>query len=321
MISGLIIARDNEETIARAISSLKAVCDEIIILDTGSTDRTPDISTANGAKVFFSGWYDDFSKARNEAIDYCSGDIIITIDSDEELVLADKKSIVDAFEMVLVGGLECSIKNILGQGQTATTHTYTRIFRNLKEIRYTGKIHEQIRPSIELAGLKIVPANDLHILHFGYAENKPERITRNRSLLVKQIEDSDEEDRDFLKYHLAETEFAAGNNEAAYKLFSEVVAINTLAVDQQEKASLRMAQIKLASDDLHFDDKLLCFTSNDIHREGFRKYIKAAALLINGKYSEALNLYRDKDVSISEMVDKVMLEKAISSLKQALQDK
>jgi glycosyltransferase involved in cell wall biosynthesis len=321
MTSGLIIARDNEDTIATAISSLKAVCDEIVVLDTGSTDRTPEVSTSNGAKVFFSDWYDDFSKSRNEAIGYCSGDIIITIDSDEELFAVDKISVSHPFENEQIGGLECSIKNILGQGQTATTHTYTRIFRNLKEIRYSGKIHEQIRPSIEGAGLMIVPATDLHILHYGYAENKPERIARNRSLLLEQIEDSDENDKDFLKYHLAETEFADGNNAAAYNLFSEIASNYRLTVDQQEKASLRMAQIKLANDDLEDDDTVLDFISDDINREGFRKYIKAAALLSGGKYKEALNLYQEKDVSMSEMVDKVMLEKAISSLKQVLSNK
>ena len=87
-ITGCYIVKNEEANIARSIDSIKAVCDEIIVVDTGSDDRTVEIATAKGAKVLRFRWVNDFSKARNYAMSLARGDIIIFLDADEWFVPA-----------------------------------------------------------------------------------------------------------------------------------------------------------------------------------------------------------------------------------------
>lgn len=83
-ISAAIIARDNEREIAACIKSIKGL-DEIIVLDTGSKDKTPSIATGLGAKVFYYRWDNDFAAARNRVIDYIQNPWVFSIDTDETL--------------------------------------------------------------------------------------------------------------------------------------------------------------------------------------------------------------------------------------------
>jgi len=83
-ISAAIIARDEEAVIGNCIRSLNGL-DEIIVLDTGSKDKTPAIATELRAKVYFYRWEDDFAAARNKVLEYCAGSWIFTIDADEVL--------------------------------------------------------------------------------------------------------------------------------------------------------------------------------------------------------------------------------------------
>jgi glycosyltransferase involved in cell wall biosynthesis len=322
MISGLIIVKDDLERIGAAVASLKPLTDEIIVLDTGSVDSTPVAATAAGASVFHTKWQKDFSKARNEAIGLCSGDIIVTIDSDEEIVAGDsfhldinlKKKILSAFSSDKIGGLECSIVSQLADN-TSSSHTYTRAFRNTSEIRYEGKIHEQIRSAIEKLGLEIASFDGFVIKHKGYLEHSDSKIQRNREMLEDQIVQSDDP---FDKFHLAETEFAANRLETAKPIYSEILGSPSLSSQQNDRSKIRLAQIALTESDHGQIDILLDFLASDCHHEGFRKYILAASLLERGQYKAALNYYNDKDVRQSEYVDNTVVEKAVSALGEVL---
>lgn len=83
-ISVVIIARDNEVEIARCLNSVKGA-DEIIVLDTGSIDQTPQIAIKHRARVYYARWNDDFAEARNKALDYTANPWILMLDTDEEL--------------------------------------------------------------------------------------------------------------------------------------------------------------------------------------------------------------------------------------------
>ncbi|HRY91130.1 MAG TPA: glycosyltransferase, partial [Candidatus Gracilibacteria bacterium] len=76
-ISAFIIARNEQDNIARALKSLLSFCDEIILVDTGSTDKTKEIALNYTDKIFDFKWVDDFSAARNFALSKCTGDWII----------------------------------------------------------------------------------------------------------------------------------------------------------------------------------------------------------------------------------------------------
>ena len=84
-VSLCMIVKDEEENLARCLDSVRDFVDEIIIVDTGSTDRTIDIAERYGARVFYHPWEGSFSKARNYSLKYATCDWILILDADEEL--------------------------------------------------------------------------------------------------------------------------------------------------------------------------------------------------------------------------------------------
>src|SRR5579862_9633682 len=93
LISACIIAKNEEKNLGRCLTSLHASVDEIIVVDTGSTDRTVEIARAHGARVFNFPWCDHFSAARNESLSHAGGRWIIWIDADDELIEAAPRAL------------------------------------------------------------------------------------------------------------------------------------------------------------------------------------------------------------------------------------
>ena len=80
-----VIARNEEEFIAGCLDSARAFVDEIVVLDTGSTDRTIEIARAHGARVEHFTWCDNVGAARNAAVDAVTADWVLMLDADEIL--------------------------------------------------------------------------------------------------------------------------------------------------------------------------------------------------------------------------------------------
>jgi len=300
-LSAAIIVKNEEKNILRCLNSIKPFVNQIVVVDTGSTDKTAQICIKFGAEVIFYTWTDSFANARNLALAHCRHNWIISIDADEEANFDSLDEYAEYMNDDKVGGINLKIKNIVSEGgNLATSHRYTRIFRNSKEIRYNGRIHEQIRESIENNGYDVIET-DLEIIHYGYGANKEARVERNRTMLQKEMEENGQSG--WQMYHLADTEFSSGNLQIAEKLFLQAIASNELSDEQNEKSLLRLSQIALSSDNLEEIPRLLEFESTDIEREGFRKYIMAAYQLQKHNFAEALELYNSEDLLQSSMVD------------------
>ena len=130
----------------RCLAAARDAVDEIIVVDTGSTDRTVEIAESFGAKVIEQEWTGSFADARNVSFDAATGDWIMYLDADEVLVADDAERLREltgrtwreAFYLV-----ETNFTGELGDG-TAVTHNALRVFRNRPEYRFEGRIHEQI---------------------------------------------------------------------------------------------------------------------------------------------------------------------------------
>ncbi len=85
LVSAAMIVRNEARFLAGCLDSLAGLVDEIVVVDTGSTDHSPDIAAAHGARVHHHAWREDFSAARNEALDCAVGDWILYIDADERV--------------------------------------------------------------------------------------------------------------------------------------------------------------------------------------------------------------------------------------------
>lgn len=187
IVTGLYIVKNEENNIRRSIDSIKNICDELIVIDTGSTDHTVELVEALGAKVYHFEWVNDFSKARNFALSKAHGDLIIFIDADEwfptPLTQDDRKYLLDLVQQ------DYRVFNVLRSdkhGDMFGVPNYnTRIYQGKKGLYYIGTIHESINDS---KGTYYLPDRFL-LHHSGYdADLGKEKVERNLSLLYDQLE-------------------------------------------------------------------------------------------------------------------------------------
>jgi glycosyltransferase involved in cell wall biosynthesis len=307
-----MIVKDAEKTIGAAIQSAKNIVDQIVILDTGSSDSTPVLCTRLGAEVHFYEWNGSFADARNRLLNFVRTDWVISLDADEVL---DQKTLTK-FRFLLeddrIGGLRTKIINLLEDGKSASEHFYPRIFRNLPQIKYSGRIHEQISDPILALGYQIAPSGVI-IYHYGYKSHDSAKISRNRDLIVQELNESP--DDPWLLYHLAETEFADMNLNEAGKYFIRIYDSSELSNEQREMSMIRLAQISLKNDDINGIMKWTNFKSRELNREGLRLFVKGAGKLMAQNFEEAKRIYNSKEVNQSSLVNKEQLEKAKELIK------
>ena len=183
-ISSVYIVKNEEKNIEKSINSIKNICDEIIIVDTGSTDNTIKICERLNCKIYNYKWENDFSKARNYAISLCSNEIIIFLDADEYFIKSldkkDKNKIEEYFKKDIdaVGIYETDIENSTGE-EHHTSYVYKIIKNNL---RYKGTIHEYIFN--ENRNLRLHLTNEMQLIHTGYSkEISQSKVKRNLKIL------------------------------------------------------------------------------------------------------------------------------------------
>ncbi len=191
LLSACLIARNEEWTIRKCLDSLKGVVDEIIVVDTGSTDKTVSIARQAGAQVFLSTWQDDFSIARNESLRHAGGEYVLVIDADEYLDADQRLNLRDVLEREQPEGAVVQVRSYVGKLGNITSSTafwVMRIFR--RGHRYEGAIHEQVVQSVIASGGRTIRV-DLTFHHLGYIEEfvrLRQKSTRNVGLLNKELQ-------------------------------------------------------------------------------------------------------------------------------------
>jgi tetratricopeptide (TPR) repeat protein len=221
-----MIVKNEEKFLPGCLESVKGLVDEIVIVDTGSTDNTKRIAESYGARIFDFEWCDDFSAARNESIRKATGDWILYLDADERIdksfhdtirkLIADRK--VDAYLL--------NVKSRIGTEAESLHHliSYPRLFRNINGIAFVGQVHEQITTSLRALRARIVQSNVV-IEHLGYAQSKEvirEKARRNYELLLVQVEKG--ENRGYALYQLGQTEIILGDIEKGLIHLNEALA-------------------------------------------------------------------------------------------------
>jgi glycosyltransferase involved in cell wall biosynthesis/Tfp pilus assembly protein PilF len=190
-LSVCLIVKNEEHFLAQCLNSVRGLASQIIVVDTGSTDRTVEIAREFGAEIYAFKWTDDFAAARNAALEHATGDWVLILDADEELPVAQherlradmKQADAIAFRLPLVN-----------RGQEAEGRSFVpRLFRNAPGNHYFGRIHEQIfsslLPKCTAWGLK-TSLGTAEILHHGYTKEMVRdrnKIERNLKLLPQAI--------------------------------------------------------------------------------------------------------------------------------------
>lgn len=186
ILSFCTIVKNENKNLHRCLASVKAYVDEMIVVDTGSSDGTPENALNYGAKVKYFEWCDDFAAARNYAISQASGDWILMLDADEELVVMsddflDELRLRPDIIAYLLAHIEVN-------DQSKTTPAYRMLlFRNISGISYVGRFHEKLQYlNQDNSKNQVGYINSLKVLHYGY--NKEQQQQKNISRDIPMLE-------------------------------------------------------------------------------------------------------------------------------------
>lgn len=290
-----MIVKNEEKMLRGCLESAEKVVDEIVIVDTGSTDRTIEIAKEFGAKVYHFNWIDDFAAARNESLKHSKGKWILYLDADERISQFE----VDKFRKSLSelsdnsGGLICTIEsphtNLSGGESDVHRGSYPRIFRNLglDKVKFQGRVHEQISPSLKDNNLQLLQS-DIIIYHLGYDQSREimeGKIERNYRMLLQHVRE--EPTNGYAWYQLGQTLGHMNLKKEAEETIKFALKCGNLSPMIEASASASLAQF--TGNDKRFDEALkwaersLELTPNSLYAMNLRAY----SLLHLGKFDEA----------------------------------
>jgi len=281
------------------VGSLRRWVDDLVVVDTGSTDETPEICRRLGARVFHFPWCKSFSAARNESLRHARGRWIVWMDSDDaidevngrgvrELALQDWPADLLGF----VVSVRCPSKDPSDpDGYTRVTHV--KLIRNRPDLRFEGRIHEQILPAIQAAGGR-VEFTDLFVVHSGYdtsPEGQKHKLERDLELL--HLELNEQPDHPFTLFNLGMTYTDAGRYEEAIDFLRR-----SLKHSGERSSHVRKAYAYLACCHQQLGDWQQAFEACE---QGLRvvpgdpelRFHRAALLHARGRHEEAAQGYLD----------------------------
>lgn len=173
-ISVCMIVKNEEKNIEDCLKSVKRIADEIVIVDTGSTDNTKGIVAQYTDKIYDFEWCDDFSAARNFSISKATKDFILWIDADDLLenppmIIKELKEDRDAYNFNIIYG--------------NNTFCHVRLFRNYRGVKFRGMVHEVP----DLGSLSLKEKTNLNIIHKTVKHSTEDRTERNYRILKKDV--------------------------------------------------------------------------------------------------------------------------------------
>jgi glycosyltransferase involved in cell wall biosynthesis len=199
-ISACLMVKNEENNLKRCLDSIKDVVDEIIIVDTGSTDNTVEIAKKYTDKIYFHEWENNFSKHRNQSISYATGDWLLIIDADEELIFHPNSSLEKLKESLYTMPNEfgCAVVRLMDiQKKSLIMSCNSARFFRKGNIHYESIIHNE--PKYTGTPALIF---EVYLHHYGYdlsPEKMAEKYKRTTSLLLKKLE-GEPNNRDILFY-------------------------------------------------------------------------------------------------------------------------
>ena len=268
-LSLCMIVKDEEDCLARCLMSAMPVADEIVIVDTGSTDRTKAIAKTFGAKVYDFEWTDDFSEARNLSLSKATGDWILVLDADETISALDYDRLTrivknnadhpPAYSIMTrnyvkppyVVGWTCNNGEYPDEEEGTGWYPSwkVRLFPNESRIRFENPVHEFVHDSLKRNGIEMIES-DIPVHHYGQL-NREEYVAKGDKyfqLGKKKLEEKGE-DLDALTELAVQAGGEFGKYEEAVGLWERVLKIdprNTKALLNMGGAFLRLHKYEAA---------------------------------------------------------------------------
>jgi GT2 family glycosyltransferase/Flp pilus assembly protein TadD len=203
-VSLCLIVKNEEDNLAACLDSAADLVEEIVLVDTGSTDRTKEIAARYGARIIDFPWCDSFSAARNEGLRHATGDWIFWLDADDRLDDANRSKLRELFAGLDHQNLAYSMKCLClpdAKNRTATAVDHIRLFRNHPQVRWQYRVHEQILPAIRDQGGD-VRFTEIVIHHTGYCDPGVRAKKLQRDLRLLHLEQAEQPDDPFTLFNL-----------------------------------------------------------------------------------------------------------------------
>lgn len=293
-----LIIRDEAELLPACLDSV-ANADEIVVVDTGSTDDSVAIAKTYGAKVYHSEWTDDFAEARNYGLSHGGTDWILVLDADERL-----HTPLDNIRQLLLeskaAAFTVNIENWLGERpEERLHHRAVRLFRAGQDYRYSGQIHEGIDASIiSRHGAPAIEHSMIEIVHLGYLPAvmaRKNKVSRNEKLLRRAVAEHPEDD--FYSYNLAVACCQNGQLEEAQELLQHTLSRAPLLASYRPSMIRDLCKMYLSAGKMKAIDSLLArelerysdypdlhylqgqsWESQGLPERAFQSYLQAEAL-------------------------------------------
>ena len=222
LVSAALIVRDEEKFLGACLGSLAGLADEIVVVDTGSKDRSREIARDAGARVYDLPWTGDFSAARNHALGLARGEWILYIDADERVGEGDRAAVREQLRRPGYIGYRVLLRPRPG----FSPYWELRLFRNDPRIRFRGIIHENIWPAIvscQAASGGRIGLTELFLEHDGYEGDQRHKHLRNQPLLERSL--AEDPSRVFSWCHLASVREALGDADGAEQAWAEAMRL------------------------------------------------------------------------------------------------
>jgi tetratricopeptide (TPR) repeat protein len=192
-LSFCAIVKNEAHNLDRCLASVKPYVDELIVVDTGSTDDTVAIAQNYGAKISYFEWCNDFAAARNYACTQATGDWILTLDADEELVILDPEWIVQLHN-VASDSIRAFAIALRSNTASETEMQTLRLFQNCVGMQYRDRYHEHLTHEGQPLPTNhplVKPLNGVEIVHYGYADDVIVEKSINRLPMLENIRATD----------------------------------------------------------------------------------------------------------------------------------
>lgn len=289
LFSAALIVKDEEKLLGQCLRSIQGLVDEIVVVDTGSTDRTQAIALEHGARLHDFEWCDDFAAARNYALEQVRSQWVLYIDADERVRPANAAGLREKLEEP--GFVAFNVQ--LHPRPTSTAYPELRIFRNDPRIRFQGRIHENIWPSIEHYRSQLggqIGASGLTIDHEGFEGNQQSKHQRNLRLLRMALRD--EPDRVYCWCHLADIHAALDEDRDAQHAWNRALDIvrgkkQLRADDCLPYLGLAQWQLKSGQDPLPILDEAFSRFPANLQL----LWLRGKALMAGNQFEEAISAF------------------------------
>ena len=317
-LSVCMIVKNEERFLGQCLASVKDIADEVIVIDTGSTDRTIEIAREHGAQVGHFEWCNDFAAARNASIAPATGDWILFLDADEELSTTEKQNLPALLKRNNVALIRLPLINA-HQGEESQC-IVPRLFRNIPTIRFQGCVHEGVYGAclqVSKEWQMEISLGDLLILHHGYTPEitaERNKVQRNYDLLVKALENQPDGVyfNSQLGFELRRMDRITESFEAYEKALNLAEAEQNIIITDEVREQLLTQYSAYLLTDRHYEKVLDVLTSDLALRESLtpgQLLVRAQALIHLSQTKHAL---RDVQEAYSRRNESTLFPSAIN---------